>query len=180
MKITTREITMIGLSAALMGVFSQLAIPLPAVPLTLQVFGAILLAMVLEEKLATLAMVIYTLIGAMGIPVFANFSRGLSVVVGPTGGYILGFIALAFMVGKASKQKNKIVMVSMVYVGLVLQYAIGLLQLKTVLGLSLQDALVAGVYPFIIKDIILTGIAIMVALKVKKHIRGVVHGGIRA
>lgn len=179
MKVTTREITLIGLGATLMGIFSQLAIPLPPVPLTLQVFGAILLAMILEEKLATLAMVIYIMIGAIGIPVFSNFGRGLGVVVGPTGGYIIGFIVLAFMVGKASKQKNKVVMIIMVYSGLFLQYMIGTLQLKTVLKVSLQKAMITGVYPFIIKDIVLTGVAIMLAVQVKKHIRGILNSGMR-
>ncbi|MGL4736011.1 MAG: biotin transporter BioY [Cellulosilyticaceae bacterium] len=180
MKWTTKEITMVGLGATLMGVFSQLSIPLPTVPLTLQVFGAIILAIVLGAKRGTYAMMIYILIGSIGVPVFSNFSRGLGVVIGPTGGYILGFIALAFVVGKAVEQRSRMVRIGMVYCGLFIQYAIGTLQLKAVLGMNWQEAMLAGVYPFIIKDLILTGIAIWVGLQIKSRLRGVIGETINA
>ncbi|MGL4800206.1 MAG: biotin transporter BioY [Cellulosilyticaceae bacterium] len=173
MKLTAKEMTMVGLGAALMGVFSQLSIPLPTVPLTLQVFGAILLSMVLGAKLGTLMMIVYTLIGAIGIPVFANFGRGVGVLVGPTGGYITGFIVLAFFVGMASGRNNKWILWVTTYLALILQYAIGTLQLKVVLNMSLGEAMVAGVYPFIIKDLILTGVAIIIGLEMKKRLKGV-------
>ncbi|MEF9959268.1 MAG: biotin transporter BioY [Niameybacter sp.] len=179
-KLTTKEMTVVGLGVALMGAFSQLAIPLPTVPLTLQIFGAILLAIVLESKLATLVMIIYTLVGAIGVPVFANFSRGISVIIGPTGGYITGFIVLAFIIGKAAEQKNQKVLFVGAYVALFMQYAIGTLQLKGVLGVSFSEAMVAGVYPFIVKDLVLTSIAVVVALQIKKQIRGILNGNIKA
>lgn len=179
-KITTKDMTLVGLGAALMGVFSQLAIPLPTVPLTLQVFGAVLLAIILEAKLATLVMIVYTLVGAIGMPVFANFGRGFSVIVGPTGGYITGFIVLAFIIGKAAEQKNKKVLVIGAYIGLIMEYLIGTLQLQGVLNLSFQEAMVAGVYPFIIKDLILTGVAVGVGLQIKKQLRGILDGSIKA
>lgn len=179
-KITTKEMTLVGLSAALMGVFSQLAIPFPTVPLTLQVFGAVLLAVILEAKISTLAMIVYTLIGAIGIPVFANFSRGFSVIVGPTGGYITGFIVLAFIIGKAAEQKNKKILILGAYIGLIMNYFIGTLQLKGILNLSFQEAMVAGVYPYIIKDLILTGVAVGVGLQMKKQLRGILNESIKA
>lgn len=179
-KITTKGMTLVGLSAALMGVLSQLAIPFPTVPLTLQVFGAVLLAVILEAKISTLAMIVYTLIGAIGIPVFANFSRGFSVIVGPTGGYITGFIVLAFIIGKAAEQKNKKILILGAYIGLIMNYFIGTLQLKGVLNLSFQEAMVAGVYPYIIKDLILTGVAVGVGLQMKKQLRGILNESIKA
>lgn len=179
-KLSAREIVIVGLGAALMGVFSQLSIPIPTVPLTLQIFGAIMLAVILESKLATLAMIVYTLIGGIGIPVFANFNRGFSAIVGPTGGYILGFIVLAYIVGKAAEQKNKSVLIVGAYMGLILQYMIGTLQLKIVLKMSVGEAMIAGVYPFILKDLILTGVAVVVALQVKKQVRSVINGRAQA
>ena len=179
-KLNTQEIVIVGLGAALMGVFSQLSIPIPPVPLTLQVFGAIMLAVILESKLATLTMIVYTLIGGIGIPVFANFNRGFNIIAGPTGGYIIGFIFLAYIVGKAAEQKNKIILLSFAYMGLFVQYFIGTVQLKMVLNLPLEKAMIAGVYPFIFKDLILTGIAVFVALQVKKQIRSVLNGRTQA
>nr|WP_307989608.1 biotin transporter BioY [uncultured Niameybacter sp.] len=179
-KLSTKELVIVGLGAALMGVFSQLSIPIPTVPLTLQVFGAIILAVILESKLATLSMIVYTLIGGIGIPVFANFNRGFNVIVGPTGGYILGFILLAYIVGKVAEQKNKSILIIGTYMGLILQYMIGTLQLKMVLNMSFGEAMIAGVYPFILKDLILTGVALVVALQVKKQVRSVINGRAQA
>lgn len=174
-KLTTREMTIVGLCAALMGIFSQLAIPLPTIPLTLQVLGVIFIAVILEAKLATLTMLVYMLIGTIGMPVFANFNRGISAIVGPTGGYITGFVVMAFIIGKAAQQKNKGILIIATYLGLFMQYTIGTLQLKGVSGMSFQDAMIAGVYPFIIKDIIMTGIALSLALQVKKRLKGIGH-----
>lgn len=178
-KIDTKEMTLIGLGAALMGVFAQLAIPLPTVPLTLQVFGAILLAVILGAKISSLVMVIYTLLGAIGMPVFANFGRGVGVLVGPTGGYIWGLIALAFIVGKGTQQNNKILLGVGAYFGLLCQYAIGTWQLKVVLNLSLGEAMLAGVYPFILKDIVLTGLAVMIGIQMKKQLSTILRKAIQ-
>lgn len=178
--LTTKQITVIGLGVALMAAFSQLAIPLPTVPLTLQVFGAILLSIILEAKLATFTMIIYTLVGAIGIPVFANFGRGLSVLVGPTGGYITGFIVLALMIGKVAEQKNKGLLIAGAYTGLIMQYLIGTVQLKAVLNMSFHEAMMAGVYPFIVKDLILTGVAVGVGIQIKNRMRGLLNGCLKA
>ncbi|MGL4362942.1 MAG: biotin transporter BioY [Cellulosilyticaceae bacterium] len=170
MKITTKEMTIIGLSAALMGVFAQLSIPLPTVPLTLQVFGITLIAAILGPKLASISMMIYILLGAVGVPVFANFRGGLSVLIGPTGGYITGFMFIAICVGYASRMNKLTGKIILTYIGLLTQYTIGTIQLKIVLGVSLGEALVIGVYPFIIKDIVLVGIVLLVGSHVKKRI----------
>ena len=181
-KLSVRDITLVGMCAALMAIFSQLSIPLPftTVPLTLQTFGVVIIAIILEHKLGTLTMLIWTLVGAIGLPVFAGFSGGFSVVIGPTGGYIIGFIIMAFIVGYAASKDNKVVLFAGVYLGQAIQYTCGVLQMKVVLGLGMHEALVAGLYPFILKGIIEVALAAMIALLIKKNLGKVLNVNVAA
>ena len=87
----TKKMIIVSLCTALMFVFSQLSVPLPftAVPITMQVFGVILISTLIDYKLSFTTMVIYILLGSIGIPVFSNFTGGFFVLTGPTGGYII-------------------------------------------------------------------------------------------
>ena len=86
---TTRELVIGGMFAALLAVISQLSIPMPSgVPITIQILGVALVGSVLGWRLGLFATITYILIGAVGLPVFANFSGGFSKLVGVTGGYI--------------------------------------------------------------------------------------------
>ena len=87
----TLTITLAALMAALTAVCSWMTIP-ATVPVTLQTFAVFLTLMVLGGKTGTVSILLYICIGAAGVPVFAGFKGGLSVLVGPTGGYILGFL----------------------------------------------------------------------------------------
>ena len=84
---TTRELVIGGMFAALLAVISQLSIPMPSgVPITIQILGVALVGSVLGWRLGLFATITYILIGAVGLPVFANFSGGFSKLVGVTGG----------------------------------------------------------------------------------------------
>lgn len=171
-KLSIRELTLVGMGAALMAVFSQISIPLPiGVPLTLQAFAVVIIAIVLEQKLATLALFIFTLVGSIGVPVFANFNGGIRVVIGPTGGYIIGFILMGFMIGAAAKSHKKWIIFTSVYVGLLVDYIVGVAQLALVAELSLAEALAGGMYPFIIKDLIAVGLGAVIALQIKRSVK---------
>ena len=172
MKLKSRDMVMIGLAAAMMAVFSQISFPLPfsSVPITLQVFGVVIISMILDKKCSTIAMIIFTLVGAIGLPVYSNFSGGVGILFGPTGGYIFGFIFMAFIVSFFKDNKNKIVVFLGAYLGMAVEYLLGLIQLKIVLGLNLQQTLIAGLYPFIIKDIIMVAIAVTVGMMVSKRV----------
>lgn len=182
MKLTVKEMVLIALGAALMAVFSQISFPLPltAVPITLQVFGVVVISIVLEEKISTVALIIFALLGAIGIPVYSNFSAGVGVLFGPTGGYIIGFIFMAYIVGFFARKDNKVLLIIGSYIGLVIEYIFGVLQLKLALGLTLNQALVSGLYPFIVKDIIVTALGIMVAVILKKRVKRVVKIGAKS
>lgn len=182
MKLTVKEMVLIAFGAALMAVFSQISFPLPftTVPITLQVFGVVVISVILEEKISTASMIIFALLGAIGVPVYSNFSAGAGVLFGATGGYILGFIFMAYIVGVAASKNNKLVLFLGTYIGLAIEYVFGVMQLKLVLNLTFSEALIAGVYPFIIKDLVVTALGIMVALIVKKRLKKVVKLGVKA
>ena len=171
-KLSIREITMIGMCAALMVIFSQISIPLPfsAVPVTLQIFGVIVISTIVGKKIATISLVVFTALGTIGLPVFSNFSGGFGILFGATGGYIIGFIFMAYIVGAVASKQNKILLIVGAYLGTLVDYIFGVIQLKLVLNLSFEQALAGGFYPFVIKEIILIPIAVMVALAIKKSV----------
>jgi len=175
LNLSTKEITLVGMCAALMAIFSQLSIPLPftSVPITLQVFGIVILSVIVGAKIGTISIIVYELIGAIGLPVFANFHGGYNVFLGPTGGYLIGFIIMAFLIGYASSKQNKILLFIAAYIGVTADLLIGTLYLKIVAGMNMQSALIAGLYPFIIKDFITIAIAVLIGLKVKKSVENI-------
>lgn len=175
LNLSIKEITLVGMCAALMAIFSQLSIPLPftSVPVTLQVFGLVILAVIVGAKVGTLSLIIYVIIGAIGLPVFANFHSGFGVLIGPTGGYIIGFVIMAFLIGYASSKKNKIILFTVSYLGVLIDLILGTIQLKVVTGMTVNAALIAGLYPFILKDLITVSIAVIIGLKVKKSVASI-------
>ena len=96
-KIRTQDIAYIAIFTALMAVCSWISIP-TAIPFTLQTMAVVLAVGLLGGKRGTLAVTAYVLLGAVGAPVFANFSGGIGILLGQTGGYILGFIGSALVI----------------------------------------------------------------------------------
>ncbi len=164
-----REITMVGLGAALMVVFTHLSIPVPPVPLTLQLFGVVLLGILFNRKIATLSVLTFVLIGAIGVPVFAGFKGGLSSIVGPTGGYLYAFVISVFVVATFAQKNKMLHMFIGAYLALAISYVVGTIQLKFVLGMDWTAAITAGTGAgvFLIKDLILVGVAVVVGQKIK-------------
>ncbi|MDY5913359.1 MAG: biotin transporter BioY, partial [Inconstantimicrobium porci] len=130
----TKKMVLISLCSALMFIFSQMTIPLPftAVPLTMQVFGVILISSLMNNKIGPASILIYLLLGSIGIPVFAGFSGGFTALIGPNGGYLIGFLLMSVVISITASSKNKIIVFTGAYLGLFLDYLLGVLQLKIV------------------------------------------------
>ncbi|MCR5508773.1 MAG: biotin transporter BioY [Lachnospiraceae bacterium] len=157
-----RDLCYVALFTALIAVLAQISIPLPGgVPMTLQTFAIPLAGLVLGPKRGTLAAVVYVLLGAVGVPVFAGFSGGLGIVLGMTGGFIVSFPLMAFLAGLAEKKTVKSPMLWVWLVtGAVANYVVGTVWFMFVADSSLIAALTACVIPFIptaILKIILSG-----------------------
>lgn len=175
-KITTIELVYVALCAALMAICSWIQIPM-AVPFTLQTFGVFLVVGILGGRLGTLAITVFIVLGAVGVPVFAGFSGGVGVLAGPTGGYIIGFIfsaLLMWLIERFFGRKMVPLAVSMV-LGLIVCYAFGTAWFMVVYAhqgnaVTLGTALMWCVVPFIIPDIV----KIILALSLSKVLRKVI------
>lgn len=172
----TYDIVYIAVFAVIMAICSWISIP-AAVPFTLQTFGVFIAAGVLGGKRGTLSVLVFILLGAVGIPVFANFSGGIGVLAGPTGGYIIGFLFSALVMWAMEKlpgKKSIMQIVSMV-VGLVICYAFGTAWFMVVYGkangpVGLVTALGWCVFPFIIPDFIKIALAYVLSRKLRKYV----------
>jgi hypothetical protein len=101
------DLVFVALFAAVMTVCAQIQIPFGEVPFTLQTLGVFIAASLLGWKRGTLSVIVYVLLGLAGVPVFAGFSGGIGVLFGPTGGYIIGFIFTALIVGLMTEKLGK-------------------------------------------------------------------------
>lgn len=143
------------IGSVLMAVAAQITIPLPLVPITGQTLALCILALSLGSKVATASMVLYLIEGALGLPVFANASFGLATLAGPSGGYLLGFIPAAYLMGKFADKGcvNSFFKTSVaVFLGTAITFVFGLAQLS--LYIPVTQLLDAGLYPFIAGGII--------------------------
>lgn len=147
------KLVLVAMFAAIITICSWISIP-TAVPFTLQTLGVFLAAGLLGWKYGLLSVVVYVLLGAVGAPVFANFSGGFSVLIGPTGGYIIGFIFTALAVGLIIKffGTKLYVLISAMLLGLGLCYLFGTIWFMVVCKCSFAYALMMCVVPYLIFD----------------------------
>ncbi|WP_368490595.1 biotin transporter BioY [Clostridium sp. BJN0013] len=178
MNLKIRDITIVAIFTALTAILAQISIPLPfsPVPITFQVMAVYISAIILGSRLGALSQITYVLLGAVGIPIFVNFQGGLNVVLGPSGGYLISYPIIAFMVGKISdKNLSFIHSAAILIASLLLCYGMGVVQLSFITNITIKKAIVLGALPFIPLDIIkialsyLLGGRIRVAL-VKTHL----------
>lgn len=155
MRSSLRAWLLCALFAALTVICAQLVIPLPMVPLSLSLLAVILAGALLGPKLGALSMVIYTLLGLVGVPVFASFGAGPGVLFGKTGGYILGYILAAFLTGLLlRKEKGFGSTCRAMAVGTLGCYAFGTAWFMAITGLGLWASLGYCVFPFLPGDVV--------------------------
>ncbi|MBM7583172.1 biotin transport system substrate-specific component [Caldicoprobacter guelmensis] len=162
---TIRTVVQAALLATITAVLAQIAIPLPGgVPFTLQVFGVFLGILLLGKK-AFWGMLTYLLLGAIGLPVFAQAQGGIGIILGPTGGYIIGFVISGLVGGYFVElfRFNLTGKVSGVLISLLIIYFLGTVQLAYVTKSSIDKAVGIGVLPFIPLDILKGVIAIVLS-----------------
>lgn len=172
-----RPVTLAGLSVALLAVSGAISVPLGTVPVTLQVFAVVLIALLLDPLSTAAAFGGYLLFGAMGAPVFAGLLGGFGVIAGPTGGYLIGF-AVGAVVGSWIRSllvkrlpetlADGIAAVTI----LAVIYAIGTPWLAVVTGMSVSKAITVGVLPFLLLDAAKVLVAVGIASAVRRALPG--------
>jgi len=173
-KINIRQMTLISLFAALTAVGAFISIPLYPVPLSLQSLFTLLAAMILGSVMGASSQIIYVLLGVIGLPVFAGFKAGIGILFGPTGGFLLGFIISAYIIGRIAelkKEKNIFYYFLAGLSGTVIIYIIGITQLSLVTGIGVKKAITVGMLPFLPGDILKIIAASFIASKLKSIIK---------
>ncbi len=167
----TKNMILIALFAAVTVVCAQLVIPFIPVPFSLSIVAIFTCGGILDKKSAALSQVIYILLGLCGLPVFSGFSGGLQKVAGPTGGYIIAYPIMAFIVAlileKAGKKTFGFLVLAMGS-GLIICYVLGSIWLAFSQKISLWQALTIGVLPFIITDLMKIALSASVVLALEK------------
>ena len=169
----TMSITMTALMTAVLCILAPFSIPLSTIPISLGTFAVYLCAAILGPKRGMISVLLYLLLGLVGLPVFAEGMAGFGVLAGPTGGYLIGYFFIAFFTGYFAKRwlrKPIIVLLGMV-IGTIGCYLIGTIWLGLQLNLGIWEALMAGVIPFIPGDIIKMIACTAIALPVRAQIK---------
>ncbi|MBQ6824869.1 MAG: biotin transporter BioY [Clostridia bacterium] len=142
-----KKLTVAGVFCGVLAVLSQFALPLPGgVPLTLQTFGVALCGFCLGWRYGGATVAVYLLLGAVGLPVYSSFGGGIGWLLGPSGGFLWGFLPLAVACGS----KNRPIALG----GLAACHLLGVIQLAAVTGNSLWQAFLVGSLPYLLKDVL--------------------------
>ncbi|MBD5477552.1 MAG: biotin transporter BioY [Lachnospiraceae bacterium] len=176
-KSRTFDMVYMAVFAALMAICSWISIP-TVVPFTMQTFALFLAVGVLGGRRGSLTVLLYILLGAVGIPVFAGFQGGISVLMGPSGGYLIGFLFTALAMWAMEKlpgKKTWILAFSMV-MGMIIYYVFGtawfmVVYTKNTGAVALATVLGWCVIPFIIPDFAKIAIALLLSKRLARIIK---------
>lgn len=173
-KLSTKGLVYASVFGALTAAGAFIVIPMPFVPITAQTFFLNIAAILLGGPLGAISQFIYVMLGVVGVPVFAGGKAGLGVIFGPTGGYLLGFIIAAFIVGSVNKMKKSAGIFWHIFsmvIGMLVIYFLGSLQLALVAKITFHKALAVGVLPFIPGDFIKILLAAIICSRLKGRVK---------
>ncbi len=164
----TKELTYIALFVAFISVSAQLAIPIGPVPFTLQTTLILMAGLILGPKKGAISVLIYILVGAVGVPVFSGFRGGISILFLSTGGFIMSFPLMAYIAGKFSNHPKTFVKYSGCTVGVLVNFACGLAYFMFLTKMDLITSMSYTVFPFIITTILQIVLAVNLSNTLKK------------
>lgn len=172
--LTTQNMVLISMFAAVMAIISQISIPMPSgVPVTIQVMGIALIGTVLGWKKGCLAVIIYILVGAAGLPVFSGMRGGLQCLTGTAGGYIFAWPVMAVCSGlnlfPQNKKVNLAMSVLLALIGLMVVESAGGYQWAMLAGdMTWKDTMAYSLVAFIPKDMVITVLGVILGREIRK------------
>ena len=168
--ISVKQMSLAAIMTAVTCILSPISLNIGPVPISLGTFAVSLSVCILGRNLGMLSYLLYLLLGFVGLPVFSNYGAGVEKLLGPTGGYLIGMIFLAFIGGFAVEKfsKSPIKQYLGLMLGIAFCYLLGTLWLGKVLSIEFGKALSVGVIPFILPD----AIKVLLALVLGKKLRG--------
>jgi len=169
-KISTKELVSAAVFTALTIVLTQISIPMPTnVPITLQTLAIALCGYALGARLGFISVLTYVLLGAVGAPVFSHFRGGIGMLLGYTGGFIIGFIPMALLCGLAARRKAYLAL-PLGIAGLAVCHLLGVAQFSLVSSRPFLDSLLLVSLPYLVKDIASVLAAYYLALALRRAV----------
>lgn len=166
------QLAIIGVMAAVICVLGPLSIPIGLVPISFTILAIHITLYTLGTKKGTLSLLTYLLVGLVGVPVFSGFSSGPSKLLGPTGGYLIGYIFMALIAGFFIDRffSKWYLCVAGMVLGTAVCYLFGTAWLAYQANMSASAALAAGVIPFIAGDLVKIAIAALIGPQIRKRL----------
>ena len=165
-----KNVVLVSIMTAIMCVIAPISVltPFSIVPVSLSTLIIYLNLVLLGGFHGTISTILYILLGFCGLPVFSGFTGGVGKVLGPTGGYIIGYVFLSLIAGLfIDKDNNEVFAILGMILGTIALYIIGTLWLKYQTNMTFLEALFAGVIPFVVGDLIKIFIAFYLGNKIK-------------
>ena len=164
-----RWMVLASLMAALTAVGAYIHVPIGPVPIVLSTLFVILSGLLLGSRWGVVSMCLYLLVGAIGMPVFAGGKGGLAHFLGPTGGYLLGYILASWLTGLIAERSQGILSLEIlsVVIGSVAIYSLGVPWLKMVTQMSWPKTFMVGIAPFLIGDAVKASVALILARAIR-------------
>ena len=162
-----------SLMAALTAAGAYLAIPIGPVPIVLQNLFIFLSGLLLGRRWGVVSVTVYILVGACGLPIFSIGRGGIGHILGPTGGYLIGYIPAVYLIGIISEktgQRSVYDVIAMIC-GSIIIYVFGITWLKILTGMTFSKTLAVGMYPFLLGDAIKIAVAVPIAKAIRPVIR---------
>jgi biotin transport system substrate-specific component len=168
-----KQMALVSLFAALTAIGGIYSFPLPLspVPITLQSLVTLLAGLILGSRLGALSQIVYIALGVAGLPVFSKGQAGIGVLLGPTGGYLLGFIAAAYIIGLLTErnESNSFSKLFFIFIlATLIIYILGVGRLIMVTGIPFGKALVSGMFYFLPGDLLKVVISSLVGRQVHR------------
>lgn len=169
-----RMMTYASLFVALIAAGAFISIPAGPVPIVLQNMFVLLAGLLLGPRWGLASVCIYLLLGLFGLPVFAGGTGGIGRILGPTGGYLIGYLPCVFATGIIAWKNSRslLVDISAMITGTVIVYAAGVTWLKFATGMDWEKAVAAGMYPFLFGDAVKIAAAAFIAAKLRPLMKG--------
>ena len=177
--LSVKDITQTGIFTALTAVGAFISIPIGPVPITLQSFFVLLSGVILGSKKAMFSQITYLLLGLIGFPIFAGFTGGLQTIFKPSFGFIIGYVVVAYIVGKLTEERELSYGNLTIAVGLgsMVLYAIGIPYMYYILNIILNSnfgiikILQLGMFAFLPGDVLKAVIVVFIAKRLKAVLR---------
>lgn len=175
---TVRGMVFMAIFAAIICIAAPVSVQIGPIPITLATFAIYLTGAILGGKRGMIAVIVYIMLGAVGLPVFSNFNGGFAALLGPTGGYIIGYVPLVFLTGifsEMNSKKHRTMVIGML-LGTIALYTFGTAWFMIMTKSSLGRALSLCALPFVPGDGLKIVCVTAIALPLKSKLSGIISG----